>query len=184
MTDDRKADPKQARRRAREVLAQAGISKAPVPIERLIKKLNIVLRHEALDEDLSGMAYIHDGLSMIGINAIHHPNRQRFSAAHELGHHILHSAEITNSVHVDKGATRVLLRDESSSLGVDRLEIEANAFASELLMPRDLLVAEMGGVPVDVEDDAQVEVLAKRFKVSTHAMRVRLLGLLSEQLAA
>lgn len=184
MTDDRKANPVMARNRAREVLTQAGISKAPVPVERLIKKLSIVLRHEALDEELSGMAYIHDGLSMIGINASHHPNRQRFSAAHELGHHILHSAEITGTVHVDKGATRMLLRDGSSSLGVDRLEIEANAFASELLMPKDLLVAEMAGVVVDVEDDRQVEELAKKFKVSTHAMRVRLLGLLSEQLRA
>ena len=184
MIDERKADPQMARKRAREVLVRVGIFKAPVPIERLIKKLNIVLRHEALDEDLSGMAYIHGGVSMIGVNAIHHPNRQRFSAAHELGHHILHSVEITSAVHVDKGATRILLRDGSSALGVDRLEIEANAFASELLMPRDLLVAEMGGVPVDVEDDAQVEVLAKKFRVSAHAMRVRLLGLLSEQLAA
>lgn len=184
MTDDRKANPVMARARAREVLAEAGISKPPVPVERLIKKKSIVLRHEPLDEDLSGMAYIHDGLSMIGINARHPPNRQRFSAAHELGHHVLHSVEITGTVHVDKGATRMLLRDGSSSLGVDRLEIEANAFASELLMPRELLVAEMGGVPIDVEDDRQVEGLAKKFRVSAHAMRVRLLGLLSEQLTA
>ncbi|WP_374624555.1 ImmA/IrrE family metallo-endopeptidase [Pandoraea sp.] len=184
MTDDRKANPVMARMRAREVLSQAGISKAPVPVERLIKKLSIVLRHEALDEDLSGMAYIQGGLSMIGINASHHPNRQRFSAAHELGHHILHRVEITGTVHVDKGATRMLLRDGASSLGVDRLEIEANAFASELLMPKELLVAEVRGVPIDVEDDQQVEELAKKFKVSTHAMRLRLLGLLSEQLTA
>jgi len=184
MSDDRRANPQMARRRAREVLAEAGLSKAPIPVERLIKKLNIVLRHEALDDDLSGMAYINDGLSMIGINAIHHPNRQRFSAAHELGHHILHAAEITGSVHVDKGGPRVLLRDDTSSMGVDRLEIEANAFASELLIPKELLIVEMGGMPVDVEDDAQVEALAKKFKVSTTAMRVRLLGLLSEQLTA
>ncbi|MEA9762496.1 ImmA/IrrE family metallo-endopeptidase [Xanthomonas campestris] len=184
MTDYRKARPEMARARAREILTQAGISKAPVPVERLIKKLSIVLRHEALDEDLSGMAYIQDDLSMIGINASHHPNRQRFSAAHELGHHILHKDEITGTVHVDKGATRMLLRDESSSLGVDRLEIEANAFASELLMPKKLLIAEMGGVPIDVEDDRQVDDLAKKFKVSTHAMRLRLLGLLSEQLTS
>ena len=184
MTYDRKADPQKARERAQEVLAQAGISKAPIPVERLIKKLNIVLRHEALDEELSGMAYINDGLSIIGINAIHHPNRQRFSAAHELGHHILHAVEITDAVHVDKGEFKVLFRNESSSLGADRLEIEANAFASELLMPKELLLAEIGGAPVDVANDEQVEALAKKFRVSVQAMRIRLLGLLSEQLAA
>ena len=184
MTYDRKADPQKARAHAKEVLAKAGVLKAPVQVERVIKKLNIVLRHEALDEELSGMAYINDGLSIIGINAIHHPNRQRFSAAHELGHHILHAEEITGAVHVDKGEFKVLFRNESSSLGADRLEIEANAIASELLVPEELLLAEMGGAPVDVANDEQVEELAKKFRVSVQAMRIRLLGLLSEQLSA
>lgn len=184
MIEELKPDPSKARERAREVLDRAGIVKAPVPVERLIKRLDIVLRHEALEEELSGMAYIIDGLSMIGINASHHPNRQRFSAAHELGHHILHAEEITGAVHVDKTSTRMLLRDGLSSMGTDRLEIEANAFASELLMPKDLVLAEIGSDPFDVEDDSQVEALAKRFRVSTQAMRLRLLGLLSEQFAA
>ena len=27
----------------------------------------------------------------IGVNALHHPNRQRFSVAHELGHYLMHA---------------------------------------------------------------------------------------------
>src|SRR6266702_2240112 len=110
----------------------------PVPIERIIKSKNIVLQYAPLEEELSGMAYIKDGIGIIGVNALHHPNRQRFSAAHELAHHKLHEQEIRKAVHVDKGF-RVLLRDDVSSQGIDPLEIEANAFAAELLMPQEFM---------------------------------------------
>jgi len=121
------------------------------------------------------MAFIKDGIGIIGVNALHHPNRQRFSAAHELGHHELHAQEIEKKVHVDKGF-RVLLRDDVSSRGVDPLEIEANAFASELLMPRDLLAGVLDASGLDLEDDAGIELLAKKFRVSASAMRFRLAG--------
>lgn len=121
------------------------------------------------------MAYIKDGVGIIGVNALHHPNRQRFSAAHELGHHELHAAEIRKAVHVDKGF-RVLLRDDVSSKGVDPLEIEANAFASELLMPAEFLLNALDEAGLDIEDEAGIEALARRFRVSSSAMRYRLAG--------
>ncbi|GAA4795841.1 MAG TPA: ImmA/IrrE family metallo-endopeptidase [Xanthomonadaceae bacterium] len=168
-----------ARQRARELLEEFRVTSAPVPIEKIIKKRDIVLQYAPFEEDLSGMAYINDGLSIIGINALHHPNRQRFSAAHELGHHVLHAEHLKNAVHVDKGL-RVLLRDDVSSQGVDLLEIEANAFASELLMPKDLLVKALDEGGVDMDDDTQIETLAKKFRVSASALRFRLIGLMND----
>lgn len=170
-----KADPERARKAARAVLRDFGVKGAPVPVERIIKARNIVLQYAPLEEDLSGMAYIKDGVGIIGINALHHPNRQRFSAAHELAHHELHAQEIKKAVHVDKGF-RVLLRDDVSSQGIDPLEIEANAFASELLMPQELLMSALDAVGLDIEDDAGIEALARRFRVSASAMRYRLAG--------
>lgn len=169
----RKADPDHARKSARLVVHEFGVKAAPVPVERIIKSRNIILQYAPLGEELSGMAYIKDGVGIIGVNALHHPNRQRFSAAHELAHHELHADEIRRAVHVDK-EFRVLLRDDVSSLGTDPLEIEANAFASELLMPQDLLkdLLEKGGL--DIEDDAGIEALARKFRVSASAMRFRL----------
>ena len=119
------------------------------------------------------MAYIKDGIGIIGVNALHHPNRQRFSAAHELAHHVLHADEIRQAVHVDKGI-RVLFRDDLSALGTEPMEIEANAFASELLIPGELLAAALEGSGVDIEDEDGVEALARRFRVSPAAMRFRL----------
>lgn len=170
-----KANPEKAREAASAILRDFGVKGAPVPIERIIKARNIVLQYAPLEEDLSGMAYIKDGVGIIGINALHHPNRQRFSAAHELAHHELHAPKIREAVHIDKGL-RVLLRDDVSSQGVDPFEIEANAFASELLMPREFLASALDAGGLDFEDDAGIEALAKKFRVSTSAMRFRLAG--------
>ena len=133
------ADVGKAPDAARAVLRYFGVKGAPIPVERIIKARNIVLEYAPLEEDLSGMAYIKDGVGIIGLNALHHPNRQRFSAAHELGHHELHDELIRKEVHVDKGM-RALRRDDVSSQGTDAIEIEANAFASELLMPQEYLI--------------------------------------------
>jgi Zn-dependent peptidase ImmA (M78 family) len=126
-----------------------------------------------LGDELSGMAYIKDGLKIIGVNALHHPNRQRFSIAHELAHHVLHVPEISEAIHVDRGF-RVLHRNKVSAEGSDPLEVEANAFASELLMPDAFLADAIGDTGLDLDDDTAVEALARKFKVSASAMRNRL----------
>jgi Zn-dependent peptidase ImmA (M78 family) len=171
----RPADAAKARGAAQRILAEFPVRAAPVPVERIIKARNIVLQFAPLDEDLSGMAYIKDGIGIIGVNALHHPNRQRFSAAHELAHHVLHAPDISVAVHVDKGF-RVLHRDELAAQGTDPLEIEANAFASELLMPRQFLLDAVGDAGLDLDDDDAINTLARKFRVSSSAMRNRLGG--------
>lgn len=176
-------DKTAARNKAQLLLEELKITSAPVPIERIIKRKQIALRYAPFDDEVSGMAYINDGVSIIGVNALHHPNRQRFSAAHELGHHLLHSDTIRQAVHIDKHL-RVMLRNEVSSQGTDPQEIEANTFASELLIPRHLLLQELGDGQFDIGDETQVEMLAKRFRVSVSAMSYRLAALMSEQSSA
>ncbi len=172
-----------AKDRARRLLEELEITSAPVPIERIIKRCHVVLQYAPFEDDLSGMAYINDGLSIIGINALHPPNRQRFSAAHELGHHLLHQEQLKDAVHVDRGL-RVLMRDQVASQGVDTIEIQANAFAAELLMPEKMLREAIAGDEIDIESDAQIEALSKKFRVSASAIRFRLLGLMDEAQSA
>ena len=55
------------------------------------------------------------------------------------------------------------------------MEAEANAFAMELLMPADWLRADiesMGGI--DIEDDAKLTKLAKKYRVSLQVMAIRI----------
>jgi Zn-dependent peptidase ImmA (M78 family) len=163
-----------AQQRARETITEFSIRSAPVQIERIVKAKGIVLQYSPLDDALSGLAFIKDGIPIIGVNALHHPNRQRFSIAHELAHHILHPEQITSTIHVDK-EFKVLYRDELASQGVDPWEIEANAFASELLVPESFLRDLMDASGFDIEDDDKIELLARKFRISPSAMRYRLI---------
>jgi Zn-dependent peptidase ImmA (M78 family) len=158
-----------AREAARGVLKEHGVASAPVPVERIARQLGVRVQYAPLDSDLSGMAHIRAGVVIVGVNSLHAPNRQRFTLAHELGHVVLHRAILEDNVHVD----RVLLRDRDSSAGLYREEIEANAFASELLMPAEFLEAMLGGRQVILDDDEEISTLAKKFRVSESAMRFR-----------
>jgi len=55
------------------------------------------------------------------------------------------------------------------------MDAEANAFAMELLMPADWLradIAKLGGM--DIEDDAKLNRLAKKYRVSPQVMAFRI----------
>lgn len=158
-------------KQAKTVLSKLKIDSAPVPVETLATSQGVTVQRVPLDDELSGMSFVKDGLSVIVVNAAHHPNRQRFTIAHELGHHILHASYLQNNVHVDKA---VLHRDNRSSDGVDQKEIQANAFAAELLMPSALMKKYKD---VDINDERQLATLAKLFRVSTSAMAIRILNL-------
>jgi Zn-dependent peptidase ImmA (M78 family) len=79
--------------------------------------------------------YVRDSLaSGILVNSQHPASRQRYSAAHELGHHWLgHASTVDRDTDVDRSAaTIVRLRDD---------EMVAEAFAAWFLMPRRLVLA-------------------------------------------
>ncbi|MCY4305435.1 MAG: ImmA/IrrE family metallo-endopeptidase [Aestuariivita sp.] len=172
-----RVDKDRARVAAQNVLTQHNIQRMPVPVEQIIKSRNIIFDCTPLKEDLSGMVYIQDGMTIIGLNALHHPNRQRFSAAHELAYHILHKETLHKEIHVSKGL-RALRREVTSAHDVDPLEIEVNTFASELLMPREFLLKTCSEKGLDMDDDVNVERLAKKFRVSVSAMTYRLANLI------
>ncbi len=165
------------RTQAIAILKKLGISKPPGPVERIAKHLEAQVRYSPLDDEISGMIYIKDGIPIIGINALHHPNRQRFSIAHELGHLCLHRGYVTTHVHVDKEIP-VLMRDAKASFGTNEIEIEANRFAAELLMPASFLKETLSAKKLDIDDEKSIEELAQRFKVSKQAMGHRISALL------
>lgn len=143
----------------------------------LAERHGVAVREGQMEESVSGMLVVKERGAVIGVNAKHHPNRQRFTVAHELGHYFLHREE--GRVFVD--AAPVFFRDGASAEGDDWQEVEANAFAAELLMPKDMLVAEVRDAPVDAFDDLALRRLAARFGVSVQALTIRLtrLGLIS-----
>ncbi len=117
----------------------------------------------------------------IGVNSGHSETRKRFTIAHELGHFFLHSS---NPLFVDK-IFAVKLRDHIASEAIDKDEIEANAFAAELLMPSKLIRQDFVQIyqsrVLDYEDgdelDKAIKLLADKYNVSKQAMNIRLINL-------
>lgn len=87
-------------------------------------------------------------------------NRQMFTVAHELGHWIMHRAAFEAHPEKYPALPRFQNVDESNAF-----EREANAFASELLVPEHLL-KQVRGYPAAA--------LAEIFGVSRAMMEVRL----------
>jgi len=159
------------RARVEQILEDNNISRPPVPVERIASSLGLELRYAPLDADVSGAILRNGQEAVIGVNSFHHPNRQRFTIAHEIAHFLLHAGL---DVHLDNDF-RVNLRDEESSLAVDSDEIEANGFAAELLMPTGFVLKDIGDL-TEI-DDVAIQRLARRYKVSQQAMQIRLVNL-------
>lgn len=173
MSNQRRINPSNE---ARTVLKEANVKTFPVPMEKIAKSLGADLRFQPMDDELSGMIFIKDNVPIIGVNALHHPNRQRFTIAHECGHLRMHRHEITSAVHVDKQFP-MLWRDTVSSTATNLIEIQANQFAAELLMPEDLLKKALADIKFDIDDDEPLEKLAKKIKVSKQALEYRIRNL-------
>jgi len=169
---------KRIKRIVRQLLDEHSVIAGPIDVVYLAKALNIEIRLRDFAKDMSGFAYQKGGEKVIGVNASDSPLRQRFTIAHELGHIYLDPRDDLN---VDKNFV-LKYRNGLSSQGIDLKEMEANYFAAELLMPEDLLKEdieaykkEYGGF--DFEDDELVRLLAGKYRVSGHAMSVRLASL-------
>jgi len=131
----------------------------PLDVKGVAEKLGIRVEYVSLDDDLSGILYKdkENNSWVLHVNKEHHPNRQRYTIAHELGHFCLHR-------HLkQRFEDKIFFRGGEP----DKPEWQANEFASAILMPENKFREKVrSGV-------SQVEKLAKEFKVSTLALRIR-----------
>lgn len=151
----------------------------PVEPQKIAALHKIEVKLQDLEDDVSGMMVTReDGNAVIAVNEHHSKTRQRFSMAHELGHFFLHRT--VSPVFVD--SKKVFYRDARASEGTIRQEIEANAFAAELLMPAAEVRKRFPEKLSGTEED-EMDVSAKEFGVSVLALSIRLqrLGLLQSQ---
>ena len=157
------------------LLAEQGIDSPAVPVESIANALGIQVVRSAADWNQSGFLLRDSGQTIIGLNSRNAPVRQRFTIAHELGHFHLHEGK---KLIVDQSAV-INKRDQLASTGTDEQEIEANAFAASLLMPKNMVKEaaeeELRTNPATREDF--ISSLAKKFDVSAEAMSIRLSNL-------
>lgn len=151
------------------LLSKLPHNEVPVDVNALAALLNITVEPADFGDEVSGVLVRNDESAMIGVNWLHHPNRQRFTIAHEIGHHQLHDG----GTFVDKGTT-ARFRNQASGSGTDIEEQEANLFAAMLLMPEAVVRTAAQVYPFDIDDEDQLKAFADRFGVSSQAMLIRL----------
>ncbi|WP_170288224.1 ImmA/IrrE family metallo-endopeptidase [Marilutibacter maris] len=138
-------------------LAHSDLLRTPVDVYSVAEFLGLEVQEEVMDDELSGYIEPRKSGWVIGVNSYHHPNRQRFTVAHEIAHFLLHKPK---ERHLDVTFAR-------RSGGRNKMEAEADSFAANLLMPesevRDLI---SGG-------ETSLDRIAGRFGVSVMAAKYR-----------
>ena len=128
------ANYKWAQREANRVLAENSVIEPPVPVISIAE--NYGLRVFVADfkgyENVSG--YIDLAAQRIFVNRNDSENRQAFTIAHEIGHHVLHAERLREDPDFSI-MYRAPIGGES-----DPVEQEANCFAANLLVPRQFLI--------------------------------------------
>lgn len=156
------------------LLKESNCLSVPVRLEQVAKHLGIKIIYEDFQDEMSGVLVIKNGKPAIGVNRAHHPNRQRFTIAHEIGHFVLHHKHSNNDVHMDK---KWAYFRSSTPSSVEVYEVEANQFAAELLMPESLIRQSIEAKGFDLSNDLDTSRLAQELKVSEQALTIRLVKL-------
>jgi Zn-dependent peptidase ImmA (M78 family) len=166
------------------LLKTLGLFRAPVDVHAVAKRLGIETAEANLDDSHSAFLVIKNNKPRIFVSKHHHPNRQRFSIAHEIGHFLLHHVPSAkaNGLYIDEKLDLYYRKSVPADGAIDfALERQANRFAAELLMPKGLVEQYLEDENLDITEDKAMRKLALAFKVSEQAMLIRLLdfGLVS-----
>jgi Zn-dependent peptidase ImmA (M78 family) len=153
-------------KRARETRSRLGVADgAPIgcPLSAVEDGLGLPVVVAELPKAVAGCCWRRGDGVVLWVNGVHAPVRRRFTLAHELGHircgHDLRVAVDTFETLAGKTT--------------DSREIQANAFAAELLAPASGVASMVDGDPT--LDD--VVLIAARFGISTIAALFRLSSL-------
>lgn len=145
--------------------------------EALLDRLGLDLLWEQLNDDGGGriLGQLEAAVPRVVLNERHQADLEanegalrRFTIGHEVGHWLLHASAIRSGTLSLLQSGRTWCRDGAR----DKAELQAEKFSANLLMPRDLLRAEL---PTGTWAGwNRVYGLAERFVVTPTAMVVRL----------
>lgn len=128
-------DYNRAKSEALRTLRSARIVRPPILPRNLAENYGLSVRFVRFKPGLEEVCgFIEFDNDRITVNADHSANRQTFTIAHELGHYILHRELYA----ADPQAYKVLRRHPIKA-EKDPRETEANTFAANLLVPKDML---------------------------------------------
>lgn len=152
-----------ARKMARKVLSDCKVASLPIDLKAILEKKGYeYLEVDTFLDSIDALFIKEGGVFYAAVNAKHHPHRQRFSLAHELGHILLnHNPSYYHSgISLDNPPV-----SQQPTSAEKMFEQEANTFAGELLVPLEMLKKEFKKT-TDIGD------LSKVFFVSSAVMGI------------
>ena len=160
----------EARLLADQLLRGQGIKEPPVKLRKLAKSKGLQVNREKLEPHVSSILF-RGKEPRITLNKRHDKPRQRFALAHALGHFLLHGGS-SAAVFLTDLTVHFRYGDPVKS---DPRELEANAFAMDLLLPEHLLRADLrGDAGIDLSDTDRIEAFAARYGVSPAVLVLRM----------
>jgi Zn-dependent peptidase ImmA (M78 family) len=154
---------------AQQLLKRHHVSTLPVLVDALVEAESLTLLR--IEDGKGPDGELRAKARLIVVNTSHRSTtRIRFTTAHELGHWCLgHHKAAAGDALLNALVDQRLLDDlDPLRSGQELAEIEANAFASALLMPADLVRR------VHREKTFDANIAARRFEVSPEAFFYRL----------
>lgn len=149
------------------------LESAPVNLRAIFRAFSIEYEEVPMESGTSGLIIRNGDRYTISVNANDVEVRRRFTAAHELGHYLLHRDLMGNGDKMHRHVDNLFDRDKRTSETGDvnfkrEYEVQANRMAAGILMPKKLVIERHGVLGGDLAK------IAQEFKVSKAAMEIRL----------
>lgn len=147
------------REKAQDLLRISNIQEAPINLNKIATYLSFIIIPYDFPDKRKGMVFIEGKLRAIGVNKKHPITLQRYTIGHEFGHFV------NGHEHEDN----LFIEDETRYYTHHfHQEREADAFASELLIPKIFLEKDLAVYGLDIKR------LVEKYQVSETAMWIRL----------
>lgn len=194
------------RQSAQSILEKIEYKSGAVDLSKICSTLSIALQYsDQLVQDIEGNRILgsanFDQRSII-INHHENKHRERFTIAHEIGHfHLSHDNFLRSEAVLEEDL--LINKEEDHKIKYERLEFQANTFASELILPEEIfkMAIAVGRERLDIKDkgfgyifvdnqpcnyipyDQLLLDLSAYFEVSKAAVEVKFkkLGMLNDQ---
>lgn len=144
------------------------MASAPVDLKAIFAELGVDYEAIWMDEASGSLSRRGEDFT-VSVNALESETRQRFTAAHELAHYLLHRDLMGDGKRMHRHIDTLYDGGEQSGDVVFNRshEIEANRIAAQIVMPKKLVEEEYA-------KNSDASALARTFGVSKAAMDIRL----------
>lgn len=167
----------QAADAAEQVIADLSIrDPADLNLDAIAWDLGAFVREEPLDAAAARVARFGDKAIITVSTRLREPGQRRFAVAHELGHLVLHGKDSSLCLCLESDLDMTARTSRQGVMAAQDRELDANRFASALLMPTALFQPRCNAKPCF----ATIESLMEDFQASLTATAIRYIDFCKE----